>query len=129
MTTEDVQQVRVFYSNNAGQLEVRFENEGYVCQTYETLEVPTNSPLEPVSIVSGHVVGSTQPVHDDWVKQRNAQDPNYVAPTATPEQEQIAQLSFAHMQDSQTIATLQKQVAQLAYNQMTASQPKDGGTN
>ncbi|MCF6161925.1 hypothetical protein [Furfurilactobacillus milii] len=80
-------------------------------------------------IKSGELLTSILPVDD----QHNLFDRDkqaWIIPTVKPtqEQQQIAQLSFSHMQDTSTIAGLQKQVSQLAFNQMTQDK-SIGGTN
>lgn len=85
--TQKVPQVPMYFADNHGHLRSKLVPQDYVCQAYETLETPANSPYEPVTVANGHVTGVTQEEHEAWQKQQ----PDYVEP-ATPEPDATAVL-------------------------------------
>lgn len=73
---QKVTQVPMYYADNHGHLRSKMVPQDYICQAYETLETPTNSPYEPVTVANGHVTGATLEEHETWQKQQ----PDYVEP-------------------------------------------------
>ncbi|GEK28691.1 hypothetical protein [Furfurilactobacillus siliginis] len=85
--TQKISQVPMYYADNHGHLRSKLVPQDYICQAYETLETPTNSPYEPVMVANGHVTGATLEEHLAWQKQQ----PDYVEP-AIPEPDATAVL-------------------------------------
>ncbi|MCF6161915.1 hypothetical protein [Furfurilactobacillus milii] len=111
--TQKVPQVPMYYADNHGHLRSKLVPQDYVCQAYETLEMPTNSPYEPVTIANGHVTGVTQEEHEAWQKQQ----PDYVEPTPpepTDEQKGLTALAVENAQLKQQLGQLQQAVTAMA---------------
>lgn len=111
--TQKIMQVPMYYSDNAGHLQSKLVPQDYVCQAYETLETPKNSPYEPVTVSNGHVIGVTEEEHIAWQKQQ----PDYVEPTPiepTNEQKGLTALAVENAQLKQQLGQLQQAVTAMA---------------
>ena len=111
--TQKVPQVPMYFADNHGHLRSKLVPQDYVCQAYETLETPTNSPYEPVTVANGHVTGSTLEEHEAWQKQQ----PDYVEPTSpepTDEQKGLTALAVENAQLKQQLGQLQQAVTAMA---------------
>lgn len=111
--TQKVPQVPMYFADNHGHLRSKLVPQDYVCQAYETLETPANSPYEPVTVANGHVTGVTQEEHEAWQKQQ----PDYVEPTPiepTDEQKGLTALAVENAQLKQQLGQLQQAVTAMA---------------
>lgn len=109
---QKIPKIPMFYSDNAGHLRSKLVPQDYICQPYETLEIPAGQ-YEPVTIKNGHIVSATPEEHKAWQKQQ----PDYVEPTPiepTDEQKGLTALAVENAQLKQQLGQLQQAVTAMA---------------